>query len=52
MRKAKQKGGGHDCMDAGGRVTQDAVTEGPVIKKARYSSGLFYKKWNWGSTWL
>ena len=21
------KGGGHDCMDAGGRVTQGAVTE-------------------------
>jgi hypothetical protein len=36
-------GGWDDCMDAGGRVTQDAVTEGvPLI----YQVGLFFNAKN------
>lgn len=27
MSEANLKGGGHDCMDVGGRATQDAVAE-------------------------
>jgi hypothetical protein len=33
MNEVNLKGGGHDCMDAGGRATQDAVTEEARKKK-------------------
>lgn len=41
MSAASLKGGGHDCMDAGGRATQDAVAEDARNKKASLKLAFF-----------
>jgi hypothetical protein len=43
MSKASPKGERHDCMDAEGRATQDAVAEDARNKKSPHLAGFLSK---------